>query len=200
MGKNAWIGNFNFIQINKLFLGQNAFIKSRNRIRGPMNILMAEEASISNSNSIYRAYHPVCEGISTLKLGNLGQIISKNHLDCTRSIEIGDNTTIGGLGSQLWTHGFFHSRHGRGRVRVDGAIKIGNNVYVGSRCTFNPGIEITDGVTLGSNMAVAKSLTKPGMYVPQPLRHIDKNINDLKLKLKRVDSITIGEVYEKAVN
>ena len=145
MDDRAVIGNFNIIRVNKILMRKKASIRTRNRIRGPINILMGPESTLSVDNSVYRADPPICVGHATLKFGRLGQIISKNHLDLTRSIEIGDYTTVGGLGAQFWTHGFFHSRRGRRRVRIDGVIKIGNNCYIGSCCVFNPGVSIGDG-------------------------------------------------------
>jgi len=199
LGKDTRIGNFNLVRINKLLMREGAFIKSFNRMRGPINLLMQSEASISNSNSMYRAEVPVNYSLATLKLGELGQIVSKNHLDLTRNIEIGDNTTVGGLGSQFWTHGLFHDRTGRRQMRADGPIKIGNNVYAGSGCKFNPGIYIADGIFLGSSVCVSKSLETPGMYVSQPLRHIERKVGDIKKQLKRVPYPTANEVCEKIV-
>lgn len=200
MDEGSSIGNLNLLEVNKLLMRKGAFIKKKNRIRGPINLLMRKKAAIANDNSIYRAKPPICFGISTLKLGELGQLISKNHLDVTKSIEIGDNTTIGGLGGQFWTHGFFHSRTGPGRIRVDGPIKIGHNVYVGSRCTFNPGVIVADGIFLGSNVCVSKSLKIPGMYVSQPLRHIDRDLESIKTKLTKAPKYQVAEVYEKTLN
>jgi len=174
MGENARIGHFNLIKANKMLMRKGAFLKKFNRINGPINLLFDELAALANSNSVYRANSLVSPGLATLKLGKLGQIVSQNKLDLTKSITVGDNTTIGGHGGQLWTHGYVHEQKGAGRIRVDGEIIIGNNVYIGSRCTFNPGVYIADGVTVGSNVCISKSL-------------------------KKAENQTIEEVYEKPV-
>lgn len=199
MGENARIGHFNLIKANKMLMRKGAFLKKFNRINGPINLLFNELAALANSNSIYRADSLVNPGLATLKLGKLGQIVSQNKIDLTKSITIGDNTTIGGHGGQLWTHGYVHERHGAGRIRVDGEIIIGNNVYIGSRCTFNPGIYIADGVTVGSNVCISKSLKKAGMYVPQALRYIPQDIDEIRRRLIKLENQTIEEVYEKPV-
>lgn len=199
MGENASIGHLNLIKANKLLMRKGAFFKKFNRINGPINLLFDESAALATSNSVYRADSVVNPGLATLKLGKLGQIVSQNKIDLTKSITLGENTTIGGHGGQLWTHGYVHERRGAGRIRVDGEIIIGDNVYIGSRCTFNPGISIANGVTVGSNVCISKSLKKAGMYVPQALRHIPQDIDEIRRRLTKVENQTIEEVYEKPV-
>ena len=201
MDKHTHIGHLNIIQVRKLLLREKAFIKSKNRIKGPLNILMRREAAIARDNSIFRGAPPICLGVATLRLDELGQVISKHHLDCTKSISVGKNSTIGGLGTQFWTHGFMHAPTGRKRIRVEGEIIIGNNVYVGSRCVFNPGVKVGDSISIGSNATIAKSLSEPGMYVSQALRHIKRNIEDVEAKLERKEQYTLETaVYEKAIH
>lgn len=199
MAANSHIGHLNIIQVQKLLLREKAVIKTRNRIRGAMNIILSKEAVIANSNSIFRAASPVTYGNGTLYLGQLALIVSKHHLDCTRSISIGAYSTIGGLGTQFWTHGYYHAAEGRDRIRIDGPINIGNNVYVGTSCTFNPAVSIASGINIGSNVCVSKSLTKSGMYVAQPLRYIEKDIRSIRLALDKVTvEPLVEEVYKKA--
>lgn len=201
MDRHSRIGHLNFIQIRKLLLREKAFIQSKNRIRGPINILMRKEAAIARDNSIFRGSPPICLGVATLKLDELGQIISKHHLDCTKSISIGKNSTIGGLGTQFWTHGFMHAPKGRRRIRVEGEIIIGDNVYVGSRCIFNPGVKVGNSISIGSNASIAKSLQEPGMYVSQALRHLHRNIEDVEARLEKQEQYTLETaVYEKAIH
>lgn len=201
LDKNSRIGHFNLIRVEKLIMREGAFIQSMNRIRGPLHIIMQEDAAIARNNSIYRGDPPTCLGIATLKLGRLGQIISKHHLDCTKSITIGDNSTVGGLGTQFWTHGFMHAPKGRHRIRVEGEIIIGDNVYIGSRCVLNPGVKVANSISIGSNASVAKSLDQPGMYVSQPLRHIARDISDVEAKLEKQEQYNLETaVYEKPVH
>ena len=109
MAKQAQIGSLNFINIQHLSMNEKAFIVSKNRMNGPMNIILDQEAAIARSNSIYRAKAPISQGMAQLKLGKLTQIVSQNQLDLTKSITMGDYVTIGGHGGQFWTHGFVHA-------------------------------------------------------------------------------------------
>lgn len=198
MDAGARIGHFNIIQVNKILMREKSFIKKMNRIRGAMNVILGPESAIANSNSIFRAASPITYGNGTLKIGRFGMLVSKHHVDCTRSITIGDYTTIGGIGSQFWTHGYFHGPKGKERIRIDGEIIVGNNVYVGTNATFNPGVQVADGISIGSNVCVSRSLNRPGMYVAQPLRYIEKKINSIRNALDEVqEKPLIDEVYEK---
>ncbi|MFK7935397.1 MAG: hypothetical protein AB8G22_17920 [Saprospiraceae bacterium] len=199
LAENARIGHANFIQVHRLQMGAAAIIRNRNRMRGPLYISLAKQAAIGNNNSIYRATTPVTAGLAELRLGQLAILTSKHHLDCTRSIYIGDFTTISGLGSQFWTHGYFHAASGAERIRIDGEIRIGNNVSIGSQCVLNPGIQIANHVHLGSHMAVGKSLLQSGMYVAQPLRRLERDIDELRYRLVHDASVTADEVYVKKI-
>ena len=53
MEKHSKIGHLNFIKIDDLSMNEKAFIISKNRINGPMNITLDVEAAIARSNSIY---------------------------------------------------------------------------------------------------------------------------------------------------
>ena len=194
---NSQIGGLNLIKVDRLTLHDGARIGSRNKLNGPINIELAEMAEIGNSNKIYRAPEGVTYGSASLKLGVLSKITAHHRIDCTRSISMGNYSILAGHESQLWTHAYYHDKTGPGRFRLDGEIYIGDNVYVGSRCVINCGVKITDGVIVGANSCVSKSLLKPGMYVSQALRFIEEN-TDQRSRFKRIEGYTLcEEVFEK---
>lgn len=197
LSKNSKIGHLNLIRIARLQMAEESSIRSRNRMRGKIFLKMQNEAAIGDSNSIYRGPYPIALGQTTLSLGKLAIITSKHHLDCTCSISIGNYTTLSGFSSQLWTHGFYHADTGRDRIRIDGPIKIGNNVSVGSRCLFNPGVTVGNQVNVGGNTCVSKDLSDPGMYVPQSLRHIPNNMERIMKKLPKNENYFYLNVYQK---
>jgi acetyltransferase-like isoleucine patch superfamily enzyme len=91
-----------------------------------------------------------------------------------------------------------HAPEGPDRFRVDGEIIIGNNVYLGSGVMINPGVVIADSINIGGNSTVSRSLTEPGMYVSQPLRHLSKDYNSIKHGLVEVkEEGLIEKVFEK---
>jgi acetyltransferase-like isoleucine patch superfamily enzyme len=180
------IGSFNFIQCRRLVVRTGGYIESFNFVRGPLSILLGPEAGIGRRNQISRAGHARSVGPASLMLGQLSKITSGHKLDCTRSIRLGEYSTVAGLGSQLWTHGYYHFPTGPGRIRVDGKIVLGNNVYVGSACVVSLGVQIADGIMVGSHSSVSKSLTERGLYVSQPLRRVDL---DLEATMRRLRPI-----------
>ncbi len=199
MGKNSKIGHFNLIRISNISLGEQASIRRFNRMKGPLTLLMHKRAAIGNNNNVYRAESPIALGAASLTLGELAILTSKHTLDCTRSISIGDFTTISGFDTQFWTHGFYHEEWGPDRIRIDGSIKIGNNVSIGTRCVINPGVEVGNAINVGGNSCLSKSIYEPGMYVAQALRFIPNSISRIKEKLQKNDSYKIVKVYEKPV-
>lgn len=194
----AKIYALNFIRIHDICLSENSFIKSLNYMKGPFELFLGEKSGIARQNKIRRAYKPVTYGISKLKLGYNTFMVSNNFLDLTRSITLGDNSQIGGIGTEFWTHGYMHDNVGEGRIRIDGEIHIGNNVYVGSRCIFNPGVTVNDAINIGGNSVISKDLIEPGMYVNQGLRHIKKDIEDVKNNLTFLnDKEVLEKIYIK---
>jgi acetyltransferase-like isoleucine patch superfamily enzyme len=105
---------------------------------------------------------------------------------------------LAGLGSQLWTHGYYHADKGLDRIRIDGNIEVGDNVYVGSSVIFNPGVVIGSRIHIGSGAVISKDLKDPGMYVNQSLRYIDNNLEKVKSRLRPVEGVElVEEVYRK---
>lgn len=196
--KNACIGMLNYINNNTVTLKEQAFIKHLNFIKGPFDVLIKEKGSMTNQNKIRRSNSPITYGISKFEIGENTQIVSNQFIDLTRSVILGNNSQIAGIGTQIWTHGYVHFSEKEKRVRVDGKVMIGNNVYIGSRCTFNAGVKVANNITIGSNSTISKDLTEEGLYVNQPLRIIKK---EEKLNLYQLKKITdfdlIEEVYEK---
>jgi len=84
------------------------------------------------------------------------------------------------------------------RIRIDGEIHIGKNVYIGSRCIFNPGIRVEDAIHVGAGSCVSKDLLEAGMYVAQPLRFIRNDIDSIKQRLSKVTVEGLSDiVYSK---
>lgn len=163
----------NVIRCRRLIMRRRSYLDRFNRITGPLTLSLAETAAIGRSNVVFRAPHPTSIGPAILRLGTLSKITSSHLVDCTCTISIGAYSIIAGARSQLWTHGYRHASHGPGRYRIDGRIEIGSNVYVGSASVLNAGVRIADGITVGSHSSVSKSLTCPGTYVSQSLRHLE---------------------------
>jgi len=196
LNEASLIGDFNLILIDNLAIDRNGRIGDRNKLLGPYDFILGKAAAIGNGNSCYRAPLGVTQGKAILRLGELSKITSFHRIDCTCTITMGDYCTLAGHESQLWTHSYYHDRTGPGRFRLDGPIEIGNNVNIGSRSVITCGVRIADGITIGANSSISKSLLKAGVYVNQPLRFIEADV-DSRFKFKRVVVELCEEVYER---
>lgn len=189
----------NVIRCRRLIMRRRSYLDRFNRVSGPLTVALAETAALGRANVVYRAPHPTSIGPAMLRLGRLSKITSSHLIDCTCTISIGDYSTIAGAGSQLWTHGYKHASQGPGRYRIDGRIDIGDNVYIGSASVLNAGLQIADRVTVGSHSSVSKTLSTPGVYVSQQLRHLELQDDEPSTKLAYVGTDPNGEiVYRKS--
>ncbi len=111
-----------------------------------------------------------------LVVGEGSSIINGHLLDMTDSIFIGNNTTLAGTSTQIWTHSFFKSPNGP--QRLDSPVVIGDNCYIGARSCIMPGITIVDNVIVGAQTCVHKNLDKAGMYMSQPIRYVEYNAEE----------------------
>lgn len=192
----AHIGHGNFIRCEAIMLRDNAYIGHLNRVTGPIWILLCSHAGIGNQNTIVRGKHGISWGRAKLRLGQWSKLTVQHVVDCTRSIVIGDYSIIAGRGSQLWTHGYIHAPSGIDRTRIDGSISIGHNVYIGSSCIINAGVAIGNSITIGAGSSVPRSISQPGLYVSQPLRHIEY---DYQEAINRHPSIEVYGLVERVI-
>jgi len=198
VGDNVRIGHLNLMMNEKIYLNSNSIIGYLNILKGLFILRLKEQAAIGNKNYITRGPKGVTYGESVLELGELTKITAGHHIDMTRSVRFGDFSILAGIRSQLWTHGYYHADQGKDRIRIDGEISIGNNVYVGSSCIFNPGVKVSNAIHIGGGSVISKSLTQSGMYVGHGLRFIENDLEKVKAKLKKVVSFELVEqVYIK---
>lgn len=193
LGPKARIGHLNLITVDSLKLGESGVIGYLNVLKGPFRVELKEHAAIGNKNYISRASPGVVYGSATLTLGKWTKVTTGHHLDLTRSITFGEYSILAGIRSQMWTHGYYHADEGKDRVRIDGSIRVGNNVYIGSGCIFNPGVSVGRAIHIGGGTVIAKDLETPGMYVGQGLRFLKNDIATIREKLTPVEGHDLVE-------
>ncbi|WP_417195744.1 acyltransferase [Bizionia sp.] len=198
IGNHAKIGHLNLLLNDKLLLCEYAKIGYLNILKGPFSLLLKKQAALGNKNYLTRAKIGITYGESQLNLGELTKITTGHHLDLTQSIIFGDFSILAGIRSQMWTHGYYHADQGKDRLRIDGEIHIGNNVYIGSGCIFNPGVNVANAIHIGAGSVISKNLELSGMYVGQGLRYIENDLGTIQSKLKKVEGFNLVEqVYTK---
>jgi acetyltransferase-like isoleucine patch superfamily enzyme len=172
MRAGARIGHLNFVVNERLVMKSGAYLGHMNMCAGPFSILLGEMAALGNRNHVSRAGRGLVQRPAHLVLGRLSKITAGHRVDLTDFVHFGSYVTLAGSGSQIWTHGYIHNSVGPGRYRVDGAVVLHDNVYIGSRSIVTGGVTIAAGIAVGAGVTVARSLTEPGMYVAQALRRL----------------------------
>lgn len=193
LGEGASIGLANVLLCRRLVMRDHAILGRCNVIRGPISVVLKDRAALGNLNHACRGNRPVTAGPAQLRLGILAKITSGHFIDCTQTVSLGAASTVAGNGSQLWTHGYVHELTGEGRYRLDGRIRIGNNVYLGSGACVTAGVSIGDGVSVAPLTAVTRSISEPGLYFGQVLRHVARLPEDRRSGLQR---LAPGELCE----
>ncbi len=95
-----------------------------------------------------------------LRLGKRFCINRYSRIVAHDQIEIGDNVTIGQMVSIL-DHDH-HYKMEKENLTLDGystaPVKIGNNIWIGDKCTILKGVTIGDNVVIGANTLVHKNV------------------------------------------
>jgi acetyltransferase-like isoleucine patch superfamily enzyme len=178
----ARIGDLNWIyNIDSIILRNNACINNRNIIKN-LKVLNLEPGSmLRNANHLGREPLEGTKGI--FRLGRNSLITAKHLFDVTDDILIGENTVIGGIGSQFWTHGFDIYRN-----RVQDPIIIKNNCYLAASCLVNLGVTIESENQIGLGTVVSKSIDSHfGFWTSNQL-------------VRRKDLINLSEAKEYVLN
>lgn len=193
------IGHLNLVSTDRLVLRKDATIGHLNLCTGPFSILLKPQAALGNRNHLTRAARGIVHGPSQLVLGVLSKISAQHRLDLTASILLGHHTQLAGSGTQIWTHGYIHDPEGPSRYRIDGAVRLGNNVSIGSRALLTGGARVGSNITVGAGATVTGRLEKPGLYVTPPLRHLPPPADpDSRIDLVRVaDAALVDTVFRK---
>lgn len=107
---------------------------------------------------------------STVDIG-LGSVVCRGAV-LTTDIKIGCfnhinlNATIG---HDVTTKDFVTIAPG---VNVSGGCTIGNRVTIGTNAALKEGVRVCDDVIIGMNSCVVKDITKPGIYVGNPIKKL----------------------------
>lgn len=175
MGSESRIGHLSFVAVPRLHMARKARIGHLNVCSGPFHIWLRRFAMIGNRNLITRSGAKIAVGLtlSMFKLGTWSKVTASHAVDLTSDVRFGNYSTLAGKGSQVWTHGYVHERTGLGRYRVDGAVLLGNNVYIGSGAMVTGGVRIADGISVGAGATVASDLNEVGFYVSERLRRLE---------------------------
>ena len=151
MASNCQIGNFVFILVPSVIMEDSSRIKFFTIIKGKFNVRLEEDSTIGKCVKIVNPLYN--DKLTTFFLGKYSTISSHAFVDVSRDVSIGHNSCLAGIGTQVFTHSFYHMKDCR-NVKVVSPVKIGNNVYVGTRSILLSGITIADNITVGAGAVI----------------------------------------------
>ena len=157
---NSSIGSFNIFHADSLHI-YSSRIGHLNRFKFLKSVELKKGSWIKNRNSfIGTRVNTEEKRQGHFTLGEESLITYSHYFDITGGIEIGENVVFGGLGTQVWSHGFDHLRN----LKVS-PVSMGNNIYIGSKSLILQGVIICNNVTIGAGTTVSKRIVKSGFYI-----------------------------------
>jgi acetyltransferase-like isoleucine patch superfamily enzyme len=120
---------------------------------GPMQVKIGAGASIGDRNTFSCGFWTTQEQhrdknyARSLQIGANTLITSGHYFDVAGLFALGEDSWVGGIGSQFWTHG---------AGVTDRDIRIGCDCYLGSAVRFAPGSMIGDNVIVAMGSVVTK--------------------------------------------
>tara|TARA_R100000789_G_scaffold75378_1_gene70979 strand:- start:1069 stop:1668 length:600 start_codon:yes stop_codon:yes gene_type:complete len=164
IGKNVRIGK-SFILCKSVKILENSIIGDNNFIFCK-SLSVGANAKINSGNTIM--------GKAEFSIGENSRIINDHYFDLSNNISIGNNSWIAGKSSQFWTHGSIHTKKGN----KDLSIIIRDNIYIGSKACFAPGVKIESLNLIGLGSVVHNSVSHiKNIIVGNPAEIIKKNID-----------------------
>lgn len=161
-GCGARIAWGNLVDARRLEMAEGA------KIRGIGNVLlnlheltMGPFATIGGprfgGNRVRGTAHKRGYPCAAMRLGACAIVEVEHYFDLCADIEIGANTVIGGIRSVFFTH-TFHEPEFR-------PIRLGRDVYVGSNCRFQMGVDVADGCIVAMGAVVVNNADMAGALI-----------------------------------
>lgn len=138
------------------------------RITQHGKLVLGNDIKIYSGCSIIVTY----EGV--LNIGSDFLMNQKSRLYCANSVNIGNHVRIG-WETQIYDSNFHFTYDGVNHLigNALGSVHLGNNVWIGNRCTVAKGSLLPDYTIMGSNSLVSKKLENDfggGIWVGMPVR------------------------------
>ena len=165
IGARTTIG-FSIILADQVKIGSDVRIRHFNMFRGLRLLEIGDGAIILNFNDSMAGREPGWP--ASLRIGRYTDVTSHHYFDCSGGIVIGDNSVIGGRGSQLWTHYRVNASELQPR-----SLSIGSRVYVCANATLVY-CHIPDDSIVGAGAVVTKDIPDDSLAVGNPARVIRK--------------------------
>jgi len=139
---HARVGWGSLIAVNAAEI-DNAIIGRFNRFQGPFLLRIRAGARVGDRNAFDCGEWSLASPVPVSSFCDLGAntLITGNHyVDVTQGFTLGDRSWLAGRDTQVWTHGAGAS---------DGAVRIGDDCYIGSAARLAPGSGVGDKCVVG---------------------------------------------------
>ncbi len=153
IGKGTRIG-WSFLDADKVTIGDNVHIGHFNFFKNVQSLEIGGETWISNLNTFSGSYHRDEQWVSTIRIGLRCVVMSRHLFDLGGGIEIGNDVTIAGRESHLWTHTMIYES-GLARL-VAKPLRVSDGCYIGARSTILF-CELPSGTLVGAGSVVTKT-------------------------------------------
>ena len=153
---SARIGWLSPIDVQSLSLGAGSSIGRRTLLRGPMNVVLGDEASLAGGNQVvcgswYVDFEsPNAPYAREFVLGDKVMVTSGHFFDAVGGVRIGDGSCVAGHGTQFWTHGLGVENR---------SITVGRYCYIGSAVRLAPGARLGDLTVVSIGSVVTSDLS-----------------------------------------
>ena len=170
-GKNVNIKGHQYIKIGaSTTIETGSFINAWEQYE---SVKVIGDGEIKEKEFIVQKFEP------ELTIGCNCHIGLYNNITCINKILIGDNFLTGknvtitdnSHGDSVLPHLFIKPT--KRPLSSKGAVIIGKNVWIGDKATILPGVTIGDGVIIGANTVVTKSIPSYSVVVGNPARIIN---------------------------
>lgn len=137
------------------------------RISPNAKLILGDSVKIYSGCSIIVTYNGIAH------IGNDFLMNQKSRLYCASSLNIGDHCRVG-WETQIYDSNFHFTYDSTNHCigNAMGNVSIGNNVWIGNRCTISKGSMLPDYAIIGSNSLVSKKLSNNfggGIWVGMPV-------------------------------
>lgn len=124
------------------------------RISPNAKLILGDSVKVYSGCSIIVTYNGIAH------IGNDFLMNQKSRLYCASSLNIGDHCRVG-WETQIYDSNFHFTYDSANHCigNAVGNVSIGNNVWIGNRCTVSKGSVIPDYAIIGSNSLVSKNLS-----------------------------------------
>jgi acetyltransferase-like isoleucine patch superfamily enzyme len=171
IGNRVRIGPCLVSRVDRVDIGDGAYIGSFNVIRDLTTLTLEEHAEICHWNWVTAAKELGDAGAACLlHLGPHANITARHYLDCSGGIHLGTCSAIGGVRSTLLTHGISPASWPARTLRKSSThtcnpIEIGDYCLISSNVHVSPGTVVGNRIVVGMGATIAGRLLDPGLYM-----------------------------------